>query len=142
MPSPLVFSESIVGPISANWTGFRCTLRQSDRDAAWVRVTGELDIATAPQLQQTLREARHRARRVVLDLRELTFMDCVGMRVILDASTYARQAGGQLALVRGPSRVDRLFTLTGASDALEIVDLDAVAPPVQALVKLAQHAAA
>jgi hypothetical protein len=45
-------------------------------------------------------------------------------------------------LVRGPSHVDRLFTLTGTSDAVEIVDLDPIAPPVQALVELAQHAAA
>ena len=142
MPSQLVFSESIVGPMGADSSGFRCTLRQSGRDAAWVRVTGELDLATAPQLQQTLREAELRARRVVLDLRELTFMDCAGINVILDASNHARQADGQLVLVRGPSRVDRVFTLTGTSDALEIADLDAVSPPVQALVKLAQRAAA
>ena len=142
MPSQLVFSESIVGPMVADSCGFRCTLRQSGRDAAWVRVAGELDLATAPQLQQTLRVAELRARRVVLDLRELTFIDCVGINVILDASNHARQADGQLVLVRGPSHVDRVFTLTGTSDALEIVDLDAVSPPVQALVKLAQRAAA
>jgi anti-anti-sigma factor len=142
MPSPLVFSESIVGPVAAELPGFRCTLRQSGGDAAWVRVIGELDIATAPLLAQTLREAQLRARRVVLDLRELTFMDCAGIHVVVDASNRGRQAGTHLVLVRGPSRVDRLFTLTGASDALEIVDLDPIAPPVPALVKLAQHAAA
>jgi anti-sigma B factor antagonist len=142
MPSSLVFSESIVDPIGAELPGFRCTLRESGRDAAWVRITSELDITTAPQLKETLREAQLRARRVVLDLRELTFMDCAGIHVILDASDHARQAEGQLVLVRGPSHVDRLFTLTGTSDALEIVDLDPVEPPVQALVKLAQTAAA
>ena len=142
MPSPLVSSESIGGPIGAGLSGFGCTFRQSGRDAAWVRVRGELDIATAPLLEQTLREAELCARRVVLDLRELTFMDCAGMHVILDATSDARQAEGQLVLVRGPSRVDRVFTLTGTSDAVEIVDLDPVAPAVQALAKLAQHAAA
>jgi anti-sigma B factor antagonist len=142
MPSPLVSSPPIVSRISADCYGFRCTLRQSGREAAWVRVRGELDIATAPRLRQTLREAVLRARRVVLDLRELTFMDCAGIHVIVDASNDARQAEGQLVLVRGPSHIDRVFTLTGTWDALEIVDLDPVAPPVQALVKLAQHAAA
>lgn len=29
---------------------FECTLRDGGRDAAWVRVTGELDLATAPIL--------------------------------------------------------------------------------------------
>jgi anti-sigma B factor antagonist len=141
MPSPSVFSESIVGPVAAELPSFRCTLRQSGGDAAWVRVIGELDIATAPQLEQTLRKAQLRARGVVLDLRELTFMDCAGMRVVVAASNHGRHAGAHLVLVRGPSQVDRVFTLTGASDALEIVDLDPIAPPVQALVKLAQRAA-
>jgi anti-sigma B factor antagonist len=142
MPNPLVFSKSIVGALAAELPGFRCTLRQSGRDAAWVRVTGELDLATAPQLEQTLCEAELRARRVVLDLRELTFMDCAAMKVVVTAVNHARQAGRQLVLVRGPSQVDRLFALTGASDAVEIVDLDPVAPPVQALVKLGQYAVA
>ncbi len=142
MPSQLVFSESIVGPMGGDCPGFRCTLRESGRDAAWVRVTGELDTATAPYLEKTLRQAELRAKRVVLDLRELTFIDCTGIHSVVAASNRARQADGQLVLVRGPSHVDRVFTLTGTSDALEIVDLDAVSPPVQALVKLAQRAAA
>jgi anti-sigma B factor antagonist len=142
MSGPLVFSESIVGSIAAELPGFRATLRHSGLDAAWVRVTGELDIATAPQLEQTLRKAQLRARRVVLDLRELTFMDCAGINVVVAASNHARQAGVHLVLVRGPSHVDRLFGLTGTSDAVKIVDLDPVAPPVQALVNLHQHAAA
>ena len=141
MPSPLVFSESIIGPKGAAFPCFRATLRQGGRDAAWMRVTGELDIATAPQLKQTLREAQLRARRVVLDLRELTFMDCAGIRAILAASNHARQARAHLVVVRGPSHVDRVFTLTGTSDVVKIVDLDPVAPPVQALVELRQHAA-
>lgn len=141
MPSPLVFSESIVSPVVGESPGFRCTLRQSGGDAAWVGVTGELDIATAPQLEQTLRKAQLHARRVVLDLGELTFIDCAGIRVVVAASNHGRRAGAHLVLVRGPTQVDRMFTLTGASDALEIVDLDPIAPPVQALVKLPQHAA-
>ena len=142
MPSPLVFSESIVGSIAAELPGFRCLLRESGRDVAWVRVTGELDIAAAPQLEDSLRMAQLQARRVVLDLRELTFIDCAGLRVVVAAGNHARQAGAHLVVVRGPSQVDRVFTLTGTSDALKIVDLDPVAPPVQALVQLRQHAAA
>jgi anti-sigma B factor antagonist len=141
LPSPLVFSESIVGSIAAELPGFRCILRQSGRDVAWVRVTGELDLATVPQLEQTLGQAQLCARRVVLDLRQLTFMDCAGLHVILDASDHASQAGARLVLVRGPAPVDRVFTLTGTSEAVEIIDLDPVAPPVQALVELGQHVA-
>ena len=111
--------------------GFGCTLRDGGRDVAWVRVTGELDIATAPILEQTLRRAEQRARRIVLDLRELEFMDSSGVHVIVDGALRATAAGRRLVLVRGSAQVDRVFDLTTASDDLEIVDLNPVQPPVK-----------
>jgi anti-anti-sigma factor len=137
MFQPLIRSSSPVHRAAGPLPGFSCTLRDSGLDAAWVRAAGELDIATAPQLEQTLRQAEARARRVVLDLRELTFMDSCGLHAIVDASIRARAAGNRLVLVRGPSQVDRLIVLSKAADVLEIVDLDPAQPPVQALVELA-----
>ena len=118
---------------------FRCTLRDGGRDVAWVRVTGELDIATAPILEQTLRAAEQHAARIVLDLRELAFMDSCGVHVILDAAARASADQGRLVLVRGPAQVDRVLELTTASNNLDIVDLDPIQPPVQALIQLAQQ---
>ena len=62
-------------------------------------------------------------------------MDCSGAHAIVNASISARQLGGRLVLLRGPPNVDRVFTLTGSSDAVEIADLelDPAAPRVQAL---------
>jgi anti-anti-sigma factor len=90
-----------------------------------------LDLATAPQLEQTLRESHLHAPLVVLDLRDLEFMDCSGVRAIVGASVRARQAGRRLVLLRGPPSVDRMFALTGSSDLVEIGDLDSVEPPLQ-----------
>lgn len=136
LPSPAVH-EAAAPP------EFRCTLRDGGRDAAWVRVNGELDIATAPILDQTLRRAEQQARRIVLDLRELAFMDTSGRHVILAASLRAQQAGGRLVLVRGRAQVDHVLALTTTPGDLEIVDLNPVEPPVMALLQLAQreHAA-
>jgi anti-anti-sigma factor len=106
-------------------------------DVAWVQVAGELDIATAPAFEQTLRDAELRARLVVVDLRELTFTDSCGLHVISRASIRAQRAGRRLVLVRGPSQTDRLFALA-TSDVLEIVDLDPGEPVVQVLLQLAQ----
>ncbi|MDQ6748857.1 MAG: STAS domain-containing protein, partial [Candidatus Dormibacteraeota bacterium] len=114
-------------------------LREGGVDAAWVGVTGELDIATAPQLAEMLGRAEQRCQRVVLDLRQVTFMDSAGVHVILEASVRADAAGRRLVVVRGPSQVDRVLALARGSDGLEIVDLDPVEPPVQALLKLAQR---
>jgi anti-sigma B factor antagonist len=121
---------------------FVCTWKTGGSGAAWVHVAGELDLATTPRLRHTLGEAQLNARVVVLDLRELTFMDSAGIHAILDAATDARQAAGRLILVRGPAPVDRVFTLTGACEEVEIFDLDPAEPPARALPGLAQGRAA
>jgi anti-sigma B factor antagonist len=92
-----------------------------DIDRALVHVSGELDIATAPQLEQRLRESRGRV--AVLDLSALAFMDSSGVHAIVDAGIRARQAGGRLVVLRGRPNVDRLFTLTGTADDVEFGDL-------------------
>ena len=110
-------------------------------DAAWMHVAGDLDIATTLQLERTLRDAQSQARLVVLDLRDLAFMDCCSAHAIVNASISARQLGRRLVLLRGPPNVDRVFTLTGSTGAVEIadldLDLDPAALPVQALLRLA-----
>jgi anti-anti-sigma factor len=106
---------------------FTCT-REAASCAAWVHVAGELDRAGSPQLEQALREAGLDARLIVLDLRDLTFIDSCGVRVILDAARTARQAGGRLMLVRSPARVDGVLTLTGVSGEVLILDLDPLEP--------------
>ena len=110
---------------------FACSCTNGGLDTAWVHVRGELDLATTPQLERTLNESQ--ARLVVLDLRELAFIDSSGMHAIVRAGTRARQAGRRLVLVRVPSNVERVFTLTGISGQLEIGDVDPVAPPLHAV---------
>jgi anti-sigma B factor antagonist len=102
-------------------------------DATWVHVAGELDIATTPQLERTLNESLSQARLVVLDLRELVFIDSCGVHAIVGAGIGAWVAGRRLVLVRVPSNVERMFMLTGSSDQVEIRDVGPVAPPVHAL---------
>lgn len=65
-------------------------------------LAGALDLATTPQLERTLRDSQSQARLVVLDLRELAFMDCSGAHAIVNASISARQLGRRLILLRGP----------------------------------------
>ena len=91
---------------------FACSSRNGGLDVAWVYVGGELDIATTPRLERTLDACK--ARLVVLDLRELAFIDICGMHAIIDAGVRARQAGRRLVLVRVPSSLGRVLTLTGS----------------------------
>lgn len=138
MPQTSVLSSSRVASPYTAPTPFTCTWKEGGSGAAWVHIAGELDLATATKLRDALRDAQLNARVVVLDLRELTFMDSAGVHVVLDAAVDARQAGGRLILVRASAPVDRVFTLTGACEQVEIVDLDPAEPPVRALLHLDQ----
>jgi anti-sigma B factor antagonist len=117
---------------------FICTFTPVGSDAAWVRVAGELDIETAPELQQTLRDAESLTRLVALDLRDVTFIDSTGLRTIVDASSRARRADRRLVLLRGSTNVDRLLTLTGTAAMVELADVDPAHPPIHALRQLAE----
>jgi anti-anti-sigma factor len=136
MPQAPVVISPAASPYLAS--SFSCTWEEGGSGAAWVRVAGELDLLTSPKLEQTLGEAQRYARLVALDLRELTFIDCAGVHVILDA----QRAECRLVLVRGQAHVDRVLTLTGACEQVEIVDLDPSKAPLRALLDLAQERAA
>jgi len=129
----LVLPDSIAGRADFLPPTFDCSWTGGDPDAAWVHIVGELDIATTPQLERTLRDAQRHARLVVLDLRELAFMDSAGVHAIVKAGIRARQVARRLLVLSGPMHVDRIFTLTGRRNDVEIHNLDPGEPPVQLL---------
>jgi anti-sigma B factor antagonist len=111
-------------------TPFVCSWTMNDLDAAWVHLAGELDMAAAPALKEALRAAQTQAQVVVLDLRDLTFMDSSGIHAILPGSLFAKRPGHRLILVRGPKQIDRLLELAGVTDKLDIAD-SALEPPAR-----------
>lgn len=118
---------------------FACTWTDSGLGAAWVRVAGELDVATSPEVGRALTEAAKRAVLVVLDLREVTFMDCSGVHSIVDATSRARRDGRRVITVRGPAHVDKVFTLTDTREQIDLLDLHAAEPPIQVLLRAVTH---
>jgi anti-sigma B factor antagonist len=115
---------------------FVCSWEICDWGAAWVLVAGELDLATSPQFRQTLREAQQAVPLVVLDLRELSFLDSSGIHVILDADSDAQREEGRLLIVRGAAQVDRMLTLTEVGKQVMLFDLPP-AEPAPALLHVA-----
>ena len=99
-----------------------------DGDAWWVRPVGELDLDTAPRLDQELAAARAAgAARLVLDMRALTFMDSTGLRLVIRWDTTARDEGFDFAIVPGADVVQRVFRLTGMDQHLAVAE-----PPLDA----------
>jgi anti-anti-sigma factor len=100
----------------------QCHTEHSDGGARVV-LRGELDISSAHRLEDELSRVEAQPPGVLMmDLRELRFMDSTGLRMIVRADQRAREGGRRLVLVRGPERVDRVFKITKLDERLEIVD--------------------
>lgn len=100
---------------------FRTEL-EPHRETVLVAAEGELDVSSAGQLDAQLRELREAGfKRIVLDLRGVSFVDSSGLRTILDAHAASRTASVDFALIQGPMPVRRLFELTGTETALHFV---------------------
>ncbi|MFE5581600.1 STAS domain-containing protein [Kitasatospora sp. NPDC056531] len=83
-----------------------------------VRVGGEIDLATAPRLRCRLAAAFEAHREVVLDLSEVTFMDCSGLGILGQARNQADRCGRRLVLRGVGHPVARLLKLTGLTRRL------------------------
>lgn len=104
--------------------GFHC----EGRGAAWVSASGELDLASAPQFEQTVDEALKHALLVIIDLRALTFIDSAGLHAVIDADARARENEQRLVLIRGSGQVGCLFDLVGLTGRLKMLDLTPEVP--------------
>jgi anti-anti-sigma factor len=93
-----------------------------------VRVRGEVDTATAPQMGQAIDAQLARRRRVVLDLSEVEFMDLHGLAVLMRASRRTRVEGGSFAVDRPAPCVLRLFELVRMDGEIRIVSDDSRPP--------------
>jgi anti-sigma B factor antagonist len=95
--------------------------RSSDREC--VAVLGELDIFTAPSLEDAVLGLENaKSGLVVIDLTGVSFIDATGLSVLLTASERAREQGRRLVVVRPPLPALRVFTLTRVDAGMECVD--------------------
>lgn len=87
-----------------------------------LELVGELDLSTANPLKLRLELAeRDEPETIVVDLRRVTFMDSIGLGILLAHGLRARQAGRRLQLVQGPQHIQDLFDLTGTQDKFDWV---------------------
>jgi anti-sigma B factor antagonist len=96
---------------------------RSESDRVVLSLHGELDLASAPLLQDELDSAEtDDPTLMVLDLDDLEFIDSTGLRVILAAHERSQERGQMLALTRGSQQVQRLMSITRAGEHLRIIE--------------------
>jgi anti-sigma B factor antagonist len=79
-----------------------------------VEVSGDVDMATAPEFEQELGRAVEDglATALVVDLSRVEFIDSTGLNALVRAFERQRLAGSQLALVSDDSRVSMLLEVS------------------------------
>ena len=94
-----------------------------DDGSVRVRFEGELDLTTVPNAEEFVSniEREHAPDTLVLDLRDLRFLDSSGLRFILTVDARARKEGRRLRIVSGPEAVHRVFRIALLETRLEFV---------------------
>jgi anti-anti-sigma factor len=94
-----------------------------ERDAVRLCPSGEVDIATVDRLREELQELKSAGfKRVILDLRQATFLDSAGLHLVLEADAASRADGWDFAVIQGPPVVQRSFEVAGLLGQLPFVD--------------------
>jgi anti-anti-sigma factor len=91
-----------------------------------IALKGDLDREGEPRLRQAIDGALASDPLIVgLDLRELAFIDANGIYGLIQIGRACEPKGRRFFLIRPPSHIDRLLTLSGVSGAHDIIsDLD------------------
>jgi anti-sigma B factor antagonist len=88
-----------------------------------IAVSGEIDVATAPQLRECLhRVIAQGESTIVLDLLGVTFLDSTALGVLVGALKRCRELGGDLHLVVADPRIMKIFEITGLTNVFTIAD--------------------
>ena len=84
--------------------------------------TGALDLATSRGLQTRLADlAGEVGQNAILDLSGVSFIDSVGLGVVLKAASRFHRQGKRLLIVAPPGPVHRILEFAGVSDRLPVV---------------------
>jgi anti-anti-sigma factor len=82
-------------------------------------LSGEVDMPVASGLEDEVRLiCGGDGRCIVLDLREVTFMDSSGLKATLSALKLCKRHGLGLSILPGPPQVHSLFQITGLAELL------------------------
>ena len=84
-------------------------------------VRGELDLVSSGELEEALERVNGSdPPLVILDLREVEFMDSTGLAVVVRAHQRAQNTGKRFGLVNGSGQVQRLLRLTGMDERMTV----------------------
>ncbi|WP_157248476.1 STAS domain-containing protein [Nonomuraea typhae] len=90
---------------------------------ALVAIAGEIDLYTAPRLQQEFTKLlQDGPKRVVIDMSLVEFCDSTGMNVLLSALKRVKEQGGRLDVAAPRPAVRKILQVTGLDSVFTVHD--------------------
>ena len=91
------------------------------RTGSPLRLTGEMDLVTAPNVVESIRSLLGpNIQHVRLDLTQLTFIDAAGLRALVQARMLVHGRGGQLTLHGARPLLRRMLEITELDTAFDL----------------------
>jgi anti-sigma B factor antagonist len=84
-----------------------------EQDYGIVTVAGEIDIATVTRLRERLFDIAASGNPLVVDLDQVSFIDSVGLSVLVGTANRAVAHGGSLQVACAQPKIRQLLRLTG-----------------------------
>ena len=119
----MLFIEAVNGnSVSRNTARFRVDV-EHERGGTRVCPVGEVDVSTIKRLREQVYELiAAGVGRLILDLRQATFLDSTGLRLAVETDRSAAANGTEFAIFAGPPAVQRVFEVTGLAERLPFVE--------------------
>ncbi|HWX75522.1 MAG TPA: STAS domain-containing protein [Solirubrobacteraceae bacterium] len=106
--------------------------RRAEGGAHTLVLTGELDLATAYELEAAaLQVCTDGAHELILDLARLGFVDSAGLRALVSVRALCAEHECQLRLIDAREPLERLLELTGLARALPLERRAAATQPAR-----------
>jgi anti-anti-sigma factor len=115
-----VYSEEVPENAAMRSAALLTLVTSTEADASIVRCTGKLVTGSTGILQAEVRSLIPHAKRIVLDLTDLGYMDSSGLGSIIGLYVSVKSAGGQLEVINLSARVRQLFSITNVLSLFEV----------------------
>ena len=88
-------------------------------DVVVAAVTGRIDSVTAASLDNQLENLVHENKKIVLDLKEITYLSSAGVRAIVKMLRNEQKTGGNVKLACIPHMVEEVLETVGMTELLQ-----------------------
>lgn len=94
-------------------------IKNKNNDELTVKVTGRLDSAGAPELEESLKADLENLKSLVFDFVELDYISSAGLRVLLSCQKVMNK-NGKMVVRNVNQSIKEIFDITGFADILTI----------------------